>query len=81
MFMIMSGVFWTVEFEEKLDPKRKYIFCPNHSSTLDIPLVTDTVTTSIYGKKISFYSIIWIFYRKNSIIVDRSKIRDSYVNI
>ena len=30
MFMIMSGVFWKVEFEEKLDPKRKYIFCPNH---------------------------------------------------
>ena len=63
MFMIMSGVFWTVEFEEKLDPKTRYIFCPNHASTLDIPLVTaNTVTTSIYGKKrISFYSIIWIF--------------------
>ena len=81
MFMIMSGVFWTVEFEEKLDPKRKYIFCPNHASTLDIPLVTAAIPLPMLfmGKKeLVSIPLFGYFYRKNSIIVDRSKIRDSY---
>ena len=81
MFMIMSGVFWTVEFEEKLDPKIKYIFCPNHASTLDIPLVTAAIPLPMLfmGKKeLVSIPLFGYFYRKNSIIVDRSKIRDSY---
>ena len=81
MFMIMSGVFWTVEFEEKLDPKKRYIFCPNHASTLDIPLVTAAIPLPLLfmGKKeLVSIPLFGYFYRKNSIIVDRSKIRDSY---
>ena len=81
MFMIMSGVFWRVEYEEKLDPKRKYIFCPNHSSTLDIPLVTAAIPLPLLfmGKKeLVSIPLFGYFYRENSIIVDRSKIRDSY---
>ncbi|MAO71459.1 MAG: 1-acyl-sn-glycerol-3-phosphate acyltransferase [Flavobacteriales bacterium] len=81
MFMIMSGVFWKVEFEEKLDPKRKYIFCPNHASTLDIPLITAAIPLPLLfmGKKeLVSIPLFGYFYRKNSIIVDRSKIRDSY---
>lgn len=81
MFMIMSGVFWRVEFEEKLDPQKKYIFCPNHSSTLDIPLVTAAIPLPLLfmGKKeLVSIPLFGYFYRENSIIVDRSKIRDSY---
>ena len=81
MFMIMSGVFWTVEFEEKLDPKTRYIFCPNHASTLDIPLVTAAIPLPLLfmGKKeLVSIPLFGYSYRKNSIIVDRSKIRDSY---
>ena len=81
MFMIMSGIFWTVEFEEKLDPKTRYIFCPNHASTLDIPLVTAAIPLPLLfmGKKeLVSIPLFGYFYRKNSIIVDRSKIRDSY---
>lgn len=81
MFMFMSGVFWTVEFEEKLDPKRRYIFCPNHASTLDIPLVTAAIPLPLLfmGKKeLVSIPLFGYFYKKNSIIVDRSKIRDSY---
>ena len=53
MFMIMSGVFWKVEYEEKLDSNKKYIFCPNHTSTLDIPLVTAAIPLPLLfmGKK------------------------------
>ena len=43
MFMFMSGIFWKIEFEEKLDYNKRYIFCPNHVSTLDIPLVTAAI--------------------------------------
>lgn len=81
MFMIMSGVFWKVEFEEKLDPNKRYIFCPNHASTLDIPLVTAAIPLPLLfmGKKeLASIPLFGYFYKKNSIIVDRSKIRDSY---
>ena len=81
MFMIMSGIFWRVQFEEKLDPNKRYIFCPNHTSTLDIPLVSAAIPLPLLfmGKKeLASIPIFGYFYKKNSIIVDRSKIRDSY---
>ena len=60
--MILSGIFWEVEFEEKLDPKKRYIFCPNHSSTLDIPLITAAIPLPLLfmGKNSHF----WIFLQK-----------------
>ena len=81
LFLLISGVFWKVEFEEKLDPKKRYIFCPNHASTLDIPLITAAIPVPLLfmGKKeLASIPLFGYFYRKNSIIVDRSKIRDSY---
>lgn len=81
MFMIMSGVFWKVEYEEKLDSNKRYIFCPNHASTLDIPLVTAAIPLPLLfmGKKeLASIPLFGYFYKKNSIIVDRSKLRDSY---
>ena len=79
--LILSGIFWKVEFEEKLDPKKRYIFCPNHSSSLDIPLVTTVIPLPLlYMGKVELTKIplFGYFYKKNSIIVDRSKIRDAY---
>ena len=81
LFLILSGIYWKVEFEEKLDPKKTYIFCPNHVSTLDIPLITAAIPLPLMfmGKKdIASIPIFGYFYKHNSIIVDRSKIRDSY---
>jgi len=81
IFMILSGIFWKVEFEEKLNPETRYIFCPNHSSTLDIPLVMAAIPLPLLfiGKKeINRIPIFGYFYKKNSITVDRSKIRDKY---
>lgn len=81
MFMFMSGIFWKIEFEEKLDYNKRYIFCPNHVSTLDIPLVTAAIPLPLLfmGKKeLTSIPLFGYFYKKNSIIVDRSKIRDSY---
>ena len=81
IFMIFSGIFWKVEFEEKLNPKEKYIFCPNHSSTLDIPIVTAVIPLPLLfmGKKdLTKIPVFGYFYKKNSITVERSKLRDSY---
>ena len=81
LFLILSGIFWKVEFEEKLDPKKRYIFCPNHSSTLDIPLITAAIPVPLMfmGKKeLAAIPLFGYFYKNNSIIVDRSNIRDSY---
>ena len=79
--LILSGIIWRVEFEEKLDPKKKYIFCPNHSSTLDIPLVTTIIPLPLlYMGKVELTKIplFGYFYKNNSVIVDRGNLRDSY---
>ena len=81
IFLIFSGVFWEVEFEEKLNTKEKYIFCPNHSSTLDIPIVTAIIPLPLLfmGKKeLTKIPIFGYFYKKNSITVERNRLRDSY---
>lgn len=80
-FMLLSGIFWKVEFEEPLDKNKRYIFCPNHSSTLDIPLVTAAIPIPLLfmGKKeLATIPIFGYFYRKNSIIVNRTNLKDSY---
>jgi len=79
--LLLSGIFWQVEFEEKLDPKKRYIFCPNHSSALDIPLVTTIIPLPLlYMGKVELTKIplFGYFYKNNSVIVDRGNLRDAY---
>jgi len=77
----LSFVFPKVEWEEKLDKKACYIFCPNHTSTLDIPLVLAAIPVPLqYMGKAELVNIPlfgW-FYKNNSVIVNRSKIKDAY---
>ena len=77
----LSFIFPKVEWEEKLDKKACYIFCPNHISTLDIPLVLAAIPVSLqYMGKAELVNIPlfgW-FYKNNSVIVNRSKIKDAY---
>ena len=80
-FLLLSGVIWKVEYEEKLDPNKKYIFCPNHVSSLDIPIISVAIKLPVIfmGKKeLTKIPIFGYFYKHNSVIVDRSKIRDGY---
>ena len=37
--LIFSGVFLNVKYEEELQMDENYIICPNHVSTIDIPVV------------------------------------------
>ena len=79
--LFFSGIIIKAEWEEALSNKEKYIICPNHTSTLDIPLVLSVMPISLMymGKselaKIPFFGY---FYRKNTILVNRLKIKDTY---
>ena len=76
-----SFIFPKVEWEEKLDNKKCFIFCPNHVSTLDIPFILAVlpIPLQFMGKaELSKIPLFGWFYKKNSVIVDRSKIKDAY---
>lgn len=81
LMLWFSGIFYLVEYEESLDKKEQYIFCPNHTSTLDIPLIAASIPVPIlYMGKIELTKIpiFGYFFKQNSVIVDRSKKRGSY---
>tara|TARA_B100001758_G_C18373444_1_gene592816 strand:+ start:659 stop:1408 length:750 start_codon:yes stop_codon:yes gene_type:complete len=76
-----SLVFPVVIWEGKIEKNKCYIFCPNHVSTLDIPLIFATLPVPIQyiGKaelaKLPFFGY---FFKNNSVIVDRKSRKDSY---
>ena len=79
--MFFSFIYPRVEWEEKLDRKGQYIFCPNHISTLDIPFVLAIlpVPLQFLGKaEIARIPLFGYFYKNNSVIVDRANRRDAY---
>ena len=77
----LSFIFPKIEWELKLDPSKQYIFCPNHVSTLDIPFILAVIPLPLQyiGKaELAKIPIFGYFYKNNTVIVDRSKIKDSY---
>ena len=68
---------YKVECRTKLDPKRQYIFCPNHCSYLDIPSMGLNPINAIFVGKSEMESIplFGFMYRKLHITVDRSKLK------
>tara|TARA_B100001758_G_scaffold105218_1_gene90135 strand:- start:54812 stop:55570 length:759 start_codon:yes stop_codon:yes gene_type:complete len=79
--LILSFLFPRVEWEEKIDKNKNYIFCPNHVSTLDIPLILAILPVPLQyiGKaEIAKLPLFGYFYKNNSVIVNRENKRDSY---
>ena len=77
----ISFIFPKVEWEEKLDKKGQYIFCPNHVSTLDIPLILAVLPMPLQymGKaEIAKIPLFGYFYKNNTVVVDRGNRRDAY---
>ena len=76
-----SFIFPLVTWEEKINRDKTYIFCPNHISTLDIPLIFAILPNPIQfiGKaelaKLPFFGY---FFKNNSVIVDRKNRKDAY---
>ncbi len=78
----LSFLFPVVEWEEKFDKNGLYIFCPNHVSTLDIPLILAVIPVPLQyiGKaEIAKIPLFGYFYKNNSVIVKRENKRDSYI--
>ena len=76
-----SLLFCKITWETKLDSNEVYIFCPNHVSTLDIPFIYAVLKNPLQfiGKSdIAKIPLFGYFYKKNSIIVDRASIKNSY---
>ena len=77
----LSFIFPKVEWEEKLDKKRQYIFCPNHVSALDIPLILAVLPIPLQymGKaEIAKIPLFGYFYKNNTVVVHRANRRDAY---
>ncbi|MEQ9423794.1 MAG: lysophospholipid acyltransferase family protein [Cyclobacteriaceae bacterium] len=80
MFFFLCFVPVKREFRSKLDPKNTYIFCANHFSYMDIPLVGLTpIPFKFVGKssmsKVPFFGYM---YKKLHILVDRGKLKSRY---
>ena len=78
----LSFLFPIVDWEDEIDKKGLYIFCPNHVSTLDIPLILAVIPVPLQyiGKaEIAKIPLFGYFYKHNSVIVQREKKKDSYI--
>ena len=66
-----------VELRAKLDPSKQYIFCPNHTSYIDIPSMGLNPINTIFVGKIEIASVPlfgWM-YSKLHITVNRSNLK------
>ena len=71
------------ERRAKLDPKKQYVFCPNHFSYLDIPTVGLCSHNTIFvGKsEMSKVPLFGFMYSKLHITVDRKKLKSRYASL
>ncbi len=79
--LTLSGIFYKIDLEEKLDPDKTYIFCANHTSTIDIPLITSIIPLPIcyIGKDdLSNIPIFGYLFKNNHVIVNRKSLVNSY---
>jgi 1-acyl-sn-glycerol-3-phosphate acyltransferase len=74
---------YQTEYRSKLDPKKQYIFCPNHFSYLDIPTVGLLSHSAIFvGKsEMSKVPLFGFMYRKLHITVDRTRLKSRYASL
>ena len=80
--LFLSFVFPVVEWEEEINMNGQYIFCSNHVSALDIPLLLAILSVPVQyiGKsEIARIPIFGYFYRKNSVIVKRENRKAAYI--
>ncbi len=71
------GMPWKTEYRAKLDPNQQYIFCPNHFSYWDIPVMgLNSHNTIFVGKNdMEYIPLFGYMYRKLHITVDRENLK------
>jgi 1-acyl-sn-glycerol-3-phosphate acyltransferase len=77
---ILAGLPFNVVYKAKLDPKKQYIFCPNHFSYADIPTMGLNHLNTIFVGKIDMENIplFGFMYRQLHITVDRERLKSRY---
>jgi 1-acyl-sn-glycerol-3-phosphate acyltransferase len=80
LFFPLNGFLWQVEYRQKIDPKKTYIFCPNHFSYLDIAIMGLNKHNTIFVGKSAMEKIplFGFMYRRLHITVDREKLSSKY---
>ncbi len=76
VFFPLVGLPWKVELHKKIDCNQQYIFCPNHFSYADIPVMALNPINSIFVGKSDMENIplFGFMYRKLHITVDRGNL-------
>jgi 1-acyl-sn-glycerol-3-phosphate acyltransferase len=75
------GLFYSVQRRSKLDKSRAYVFCPNHTSYLDILLIYMTIPNYFHtmGKaELRKVPLFRKFFDRMNIPVDRKSVKDSH---
>lgn len=72
-----------LEYREKLDSKKQYVFCPNHFSYIDIPTLGLNHHNTIFVGKSEMESVplFGYMYGRLHITVDRTKLRSKYITV
>jgi 1-acyl-sn-glycerol-3-phosphate acyltransferase len=80
---VLIGIPFKVAYKEELNPRRQYIFCPNHCSYMDIATVAlNRHDTVFVGKNdLENIPIFGFMYRKLHITVDRAKLKSRYITL
>jgi len=78
--LFVMGFSTEIEGLDKIDPKKSYLFCPNHTSMIDIMLmfrVTKNPFVFVGKKELTKLPVFGYIFKKSSIIVDRSSRKSS----
>ncbi len=78
--LFVMGFKVEVAFEEVIDPKKSYLFCPNHTSMIDIMLmfaITKNPFVFVGKRELKKIPVFGYVFRKTSILVDRSSRKSS----
>lgn len=81
--LVLIAIPFKVVYESALNPRRQYIFCPNHCSYMDIATVAlNTHDTVFVGKNdLKNIPVFGFMYSKLHITVDRAKLKSRYITL
>lgn len=83
LMLILIGIPFQVCYKSGLNPKKQYIFCPNHCSYMDIATVALNKHDTVFVGKNDMENIPFFgfMYSKLHITVDRAKLKSRYITL
>lgn len=83
LMLIFIGMPFQIRYKSPLNPKKQYIFCPNHCSYMDIATVALNKHDTVFVGKNDMENIPFFgfMYSKLHITVDRAKLKSRYITL